>query len=74
MFVLFFSSPDAPAGAQCISRSGARGCSRVTRYSYLDAKSNRSFGVSLRLTIPAVIRIMVRALHTYRHDVNRVKN
>lgn len=27
-----------------------------------------------RLTIPAPIRMMFRALHTYGHGVNRVKN
>ena len=68
-----FSSPDA-VPCSTTPHAAVRGLRRVTRYSYLDAKSNWSFAVSLRLTIPVPIRMMFRALHTHRHVVNRGRN
>ena len=69
-----FSPPDAVAGARLHLTQRCEGCGRVTRYSYLDAKSNSSLAVSPRLTIPLPIRMMFRALHTHRYGVNRGKN
>ena len=68
------STPDVVAGARLHLTRPSWGRGRVTRYSYLDAKSNWSLAVSLRLTIPVSIRMMFRALRTYRHGVNRGKN
>jgi hypothetical protein len=42
------STPDAVAGAPLHLTLRCEGCGRVTRYSYLDAKSNRE-GIELRL-------------------------
>jgi hypothetical protein len=69
-----FSTPDVVAGARLHLTQRCEGCGRVTRYSYLDTKSNWSLAVSLRLTIPVPIRMMFRAFHTYRHGVNRGNN
>jgi len=73
MLLLDLLNP-AVAGAPLHLTQRCEGCGRVTRYSYLDTKSNWSFAVSLRLTIPVPIRMMFRALHTHRHGVNRGRN